>query len=67
MLSPIGFGNGEGTASMCISKFLDIGLKMIHLVTLNEDSGNMKILVMLSLITEISRGHLLTHPFLEEK
>lgn len=61
MLRTIGFGSGEPTACRCISEVLCISLKMIHLVTLNEDSCNSKILVMFSLIAEFSRGHLPTH------
>lgn len=46
----------QGTACRCISEFLCIALKVIHLVTLNEDSCNSKTLVMLSLVAEFSRG-----------
>ena len=63
MLRTVGFWSGEGTVYMCFSTFLCIGLKIIHFMTLNEDSYNTRILVTLSLITEFSRGHLLPyHP-----
>lgn len=56
MLGPVGFGSREGTACMWLSKFLGIGWKMEHLMTLNEVPYNMKMLAMLSLITEFSQG-----------
>lgn len=62
MLRTVGFGSGEGTSCMYISKFSCIRLEMIHLITLNEESCNMKILVLLSLIKGSSANY---HPGIE--